>query len=117
VTFGLTSGVLPSALLALGAEFVAEFEDHVNAAIQGAFDYPWLGEDQRNWIRSRFGDAVVEAVVNILDFAGSHSEIWTRQSDPAVSGAEVETLVEAAYPFLSPESVRQAVNVAAYSWR
>ena len=77
---------------------MSEFEDHVNAAILGAFDYPWLGDDQRRWISSHFGNDVVESVASILEFAGSHVEIWTRHSDLAKSGAEVEKLVRAVYP-------------------
>ncbi len=63
---------------------MSEFEDHVNAAILGAFDYPWLGDDQRRWISSRFGNDVVEAVAGILEFAESH-----RDMDPAFGFGEI----------------------------
>jgi hypothetical protein len=94
-------------------------DDKINAAFAVACpEYSsYVSPASRARIVEEYGDEVLPAVIEIVELATSYDDIWTRQSDLANSAAEVAKRIQAAHPYLSPQALQKAVNLAAFTWK
>ncbi len=89
--------------------------ERLSAAIVDAFrEYPWIASER---VVADYGPEMLRAIANVVEFAGSHTDIWIKNADLAVSSREVEKLVADAFPQLTPAAVKAIVDAAAYQWK
>ncbi|MEM7412196.1 MAG: hypothetical protein AAF430_18350 [Myxococcota bacterium] len=92
--------------------------EDVNTAIDRLLaPSPWVTRDHRATVEAEFSSATIERVNDLMAFACSPSEIWTRASSLTEAAAQVEPLIRDAHPDLTDRSVELLLDYACFSWK